>query len=119
MSYKFIPSEVHGYLDYLLALFCIGYSIFSGLYLDNEIAFYVSIACSCFFVFQASMTKFKPSLFKLVPMNIHLFNDVAAAIIFLVTPLVLGLQGIHLAYFLLVSLGIFAVGFATNQYAEV
>jgi hypothetical protein len=118
MSYKFIPSEIHGYLDYLLALFCVSYSVFSGLYFDNEIAFYVSIACSCFFVFQASITKFKPSFFKLVPMNIHLFNDVVAAVIFFVTPFILALQGLHFAYFILVAIGILAVGSTTNQYAE-
>ena len=118
MSYKVIPSEIHGYLDYLLALFCIGYSVFSGLYLNNEIAFYVSIACSCFFAFQASITKFKPSLIKLVPMNIHLFNDLVAAAIFFITPFVLALQGLHFAYFILVSVGILAVGCTTNQYTE-
>lgn len=118
MSYKFIPSDIHGYLDYFLALFCVGYSVFSGLYFNNKIAFYVSIACSCFFVLQASITKFRPSFFKLIPMNIHLFNDIVAAAIFFVTPLILGLQGLHFAYFILVSMGILAVGCTTKQYAE-
>jgi len=118
MSFKFLPSEIHGYLDYLLAVFCVSYSVFSGLYFNSKIAFYVSITCSCFFVIQASITKFKPSLVKLVPMNIHLFNDVIAAVIFFITPFIVGLQGLHFAYFILVSIGILAVGCTTNQYVE-
>jgi len=43
-------------------------------------------------------------------MNIHLFNDLLAAGV--------GLQGLHLAYFILVSLGILAVGCTTNQVVE-
>jgi hypothetical protein len=115
MSYKIIPSEVHGYLDYLLALFCIAYTVFSDLYASSQIAFYVSILCSFFFVFQASITKFKPSFFKWVPMNIHLFNDTMAALVFFATPFILELQGLHFVYFILVSIGILAVGFTTNK----
>jgi len=71
-----------------------------------------------FFVFQDSITKFKPSLFKLVPMNIHLFNVLLAAGVFFVTPFVLELQGLHFAYFISVSLGILVVGCTTNQVVE-
>ena len=114
MKYSIIPSEIHGYLDYLLAIFCCSYTFISGLYVDSYPAFLVSIGASVFFVAQASITDFKPSIVKIVPMKLHLFNDTVAAIVFLVTPVVCRLQGLHLLYFLTVAVGILVVGFTTQ-----
>lgn len=115
MSSKVIGSSLHGVLDYLLAISCITYSWLSGLYLDSPGAFYVSIGCSVFFVMQALFTQFKPSIFKVIPMNIHLWNDLCAAGVFLITPFVFGLTGLHMIYFIAVAIGIIYVGFKTRK----
>ena len=82
---KFIPTRIHGIIDYLFALILIA---LPALFAPSVLSIYsmVCVSCAIFLTAYSVNTDYEWALNKVIPMPIHLYLDTALGIFLVVSP---------------------------------
>ena len=86
---RFIPTRVHGMLDYGLGLVLIVAPYLLG-FADGTAAQYLPQALGLLAIGQAILTDYELGLVRMIPMPVHLLLDVAAGALLAVSPWLFG-----------------------------
>ena len=110
---KFIPSTLHGYIDYATALVLIiaPFVILPA----TGIAKYLSVAAGIGLILYSLITDYSASARKLISFKIHLTLDFIAGLVFVAAPFVLRFSGITKHYYLVMGLAVLAVVIFTHN----
>lgn len=103
---KFITPSMHGALDYIAALALIVIPFILGF---SGIALWLSIVGSAGLIVYSLLTDYSMSIAKVIPFNLHIILDSAAAVAFIVAPFILGFTGTAQIYYIVMGLGVVAV----------
>ncbi len=90
---------MHAYLDYPVAFALMIFPFILGLGKSNPLAFQLSIATGIAALILTILTDHQTGLINLVSYRVHLIVDFLVAIIFIVTPFILGFKGIDALYY--------------------
>lgn len=82
---RFIPTRVHGMLDYLIGIALIAAPWLFD-FADNETARWVTIALGAGVVLYSLLTDYELGVVKAIPMSIHLGLDIVAGLVLAVSP---------------------------------
>lgn len=98
---RFIPSKIHGLLDYLVAIvfICLPWMLrFNG---PNE-ATYVPVTLGILTILYSLITNYEWGVRKIIPMGMHLTIDLVAGLILALSPWIFGFVSyIYLPHLLL------------------
>ena len=86
---RFIPTRVHGMLDYASGLLLIVAPYLLG-FADGTVAQYIPQALGAGILLMSLITDYEFSLAKLVPMPVHLGVDVAGGLLLAASPWLFG-----------------------------
>ena len=103
---QFLSPKAHGAIDYIAALTLILAPFVIGL---EQIALWLSVGAGIGLIVYSLLTDYALSVAKAVPYKLHLLFDVAAALIFIAAPFVLGFTGAATIYYLVMGIGVLAV----------
>ena len=90
MSYKFIPTKVHGALDYIVALALIAAPWIFGFADKGGAAVIIPIVLGIGLFLYSLFTKYEWGLVKVLGMPYHLLVDVIASLFLIASPFVFG-----------------------------
>lgn len=90
MSYKFIPTKVHGALDYIVALALIAAPWIFGFADKGGAAVIIPIVLGIGLFLYSLFTKYEWGLVKVLGMPYHLVVDVIASLFLIASPFVFG-----------------------------
>lgn len=96
MSYKFIPTKVHGALDYIVALVLIGAPWIFGFADKGGAAVIIPIVLGIGLFLYSLFTKYEWGLVKVLGMPYHLIVDVIASVFLLTSPFVFGFYDMNM-----------------------
>lgn len=110
---RFIPSKIHGYIDYAtaIALIVAPFVLFSAG--SPPIAKWLSIAAGVGLIIYSLITDYSVSARKAIPFKTHLLLDFLAGVTFVAAPFVLGFSGIEKLYFLVMGIAVILVVLCT------
>lgn len=100
---RFINNQVHGALDYIVALTLIAAPFVLGFEAINPIGHWLSVAAGAGLFVYSLLTGYSLSLQKLIPYGVHLVFDFAAGVVFVAAPFVFGFEGLMKIYFLVMG----------------
>ena len=107
MKHQFITPQVHGILDYVLAVALIATPLVIDL--GSPIATWMSIAGGAGLIVYSLMTGYAASVAKLIPFRVHLALDFAAGLAFAVAPFVFGFGALATWFYVAVAVTVTAV----------
>ena len=90
MSYKFIPTKVHGALDYIVAIALILAPWLFGFSNVGGAAVIIPIVLGIGLFLYSLFTKYEWGLVKVLGMPYHLIVDVVASVFLLASPFIFG-----------------------------
>lgn len=90
MSYKFIPTKVHGALDYIVAIALILAPMIFGFANLGGPAVIIPIVLGIGLFLYSLFTKYEWGLVKVLGMPYHLIVDVVASLFLLASPFIFG-----------------------------
>ncbi len=106
MKLQFLNPMMHGMLDYLAAGALIILPFLLGF---QNIELWLSVAGGAGLIGYSLITDYHYSAAKLVPYNLHLLFDIAAGVVLLIAPFVLGFGEVATLYYPVMAIGVFAV----------
>ncbi len=106
---RFIPTRIHGAIDYLTGLILIMAPFVLG-FADNGAAQWVPMILGAAILIMSIMTNYELSLVKLIPMPLHLGVDIAGGLLLLASPWLFGFA--DRVFWPHVIIGIFEIGTA-------
>ncbi len=112
---RFINSTIHGILDYAAALALIIAPNVLGLGGESALAYWLSVAAGIGLIVYSLITDYAYSMAKIIAFKLHLGFDVAAAIVFLLAPVLFGFDGIAGIYYPVMGIGVLMVVLLTNN----
>ena len=86
---QFIPTRVHGVLDYLVGLLLIVAPWLFG-FADNSAATYVPVVLGIGALLYSVMTRYELGLIRVLPMTVHLAMDIASGVLLAASPWLFG-----------------------------
>lgn len=90
MSYKFIPTKVHGALDYIVAIALIFAPMIFGFMSVGGAAVIIPIVLGIGLFLYSLFTKYEWGLVKVLGMPYHLVIDVLASLLLVASPFIFG-----------------------------
>lgn len=90
MSYRFIPTKVHGALDYIVAIALIFAPMIFGFSNVGGAAVIIPIVLGIGLFLYSLFTKYEWGLVKVLGMPYHLIIDVVASVFLLLSPFIFG-----------------------------
>ena len=111
---RFINSTIHGQLDYAAALALIVVPTILGLGQESALAYWLSVAAGIGLIVYSLFTDYVYSIAKVIAFKLHLGFDIAAAIVFLLAPVLFGFDGVAGIYYPVMGLGVLMVVLLTN-----
>ena len=90
MSYKFIPTKVHGALDYIVAIALILAPTIFGFADEGGAAVTVPVVLGIGLFLYSLFTRYELGLVKALSMPYHLIIDVVASVFLLLSPFIFG-----------------------------
>lgn len=90
MSYKFIPTKVHGALDYIVGLALIGAPLLFGFMSVGGPAVIIPMVLGAGLILYSLLTNYEWGVFKVLSMPYHLIIDVVASLFLLASPFIFG-----------------------------
>ena len=96
---RFITKNIHAYLDYPVALGLVVMPFIFGLGASNPMAIWLSVATGIAAFFLTVLTDHKLGLLRVLPYSVHLAVDFLVGLVFVVAPIILGLNGLDAAYY--------------------
>jgi len=106
---KFIPTKIHGYLDYIIGLLMIAAPWLFGFHnggIETSIFVVLGIAALVY----SMLTRYELGVVKTIPMRAHLALDFVSGLLILVSPWLFGFS--HLVFKPHVLFGIIEIGAA-------
>jgi hypothetical protein len=86
---RFIPTWVHGMLDYPMSLLLIALPWIAG-FADLETAKWISIGAGGVMLLLSGITAYEAGLLRLIPMPVHLMADAGLGILLAAAPWLFG-----------------------------
>jgi hypothetical protein len=98
MKFRFISPGSHGIIDYVasIALIACPFILKLG---DSPATKWLSIGTGISGIALSILTKYKYSIFKVIPFDLHLAINLAAATTFVAIPFAFNLKGLDAVYF--------------------
>lgn len=90
MSYKFIPTKVHGVLDYIVAIALILAPMIFGFASVGGAAVFIPVILGIGLFLYSLFTRYEWGVVKVIGMPYHLIVDVAASVLLLASPFIFG-----------------------------
>ena len=90
MSYKFIPTKVHGVLDYIVGVALIFAPMLFGFMDVGGMAVILPIVLGIGLILYSLFTKYEWGAIKVLGMPYHLIFDVAASLLLALSPFIFG-----------------------------
>lgn len=90
MSYKFIPTKVHGALDYIVAIALILSPMIFGFASVGGAAVFIPVILGIGLFLYSLFTKYEWGVVKVIGMPYHLIVDVLASALLLASPFIFG-----------------------------
>lgn len=90
MGYKFIPTKVHGALDYIVAIALILAPMLFGFQEVGGAAVVIPMVLGVGLFVYSLFTNYEWGIFKVISMPYHLVIDVLASILLIVSPFLFG-----------------------------
>jgi hypothetical protein len=90
MSYKFIPTKVHGALDYIVGIALIFAPMIFGFSEVGGAAVIIPVVLGIGLILYSLFTKYEWGVVKVLGMPYHLIVDVIAAVFLLLSPFIFG-----------------------------
>jgi hypothetical protein len=87
---KIISTRVHAMLDYLVSIVLLLYPFITGINNMSHVAAYIMMACGIVTFLVSLFTNYEFSLFKKIPMKVHLTIDTIQAFFLIASPWLLG-----------------------------
>ena len=109
MTFKFLSPAIHGLLDYAAALALIVLPFLLPFDGAPAAAVWLSVAAGVGLIGYSLLTDYAFGPFRLLSFRVHLLLDLAAALVFVAAPFVMGWQGLVLGYYLVMGSGVIAV----------
>lgn len=106
---RFISNQVHGMIDYALAVALIVLPFVLGFQAISPIGHWLSVGAGAGLFVYSLLTGYSLGLRKMIPYGAHLALDFAAGLVFLAAPFVFGFTGQVQAYFLAVGVAVVLV----------
>lgn len=86
---RFIPTRVHGALDYLIgALLIVAPWIFG--FSDAEVATWLPVILGAGLIAYSLLTDYELGVMRMIPMSVHLMLDLASGVLLAVSPWLFG-----------------------------
>lgn len=111
---RFIGNQVHGVIDYALALALIVLPFVLGFQAVSPIGHWLSVGAGAGLFVYSLLTGYSLSLQKLIPYGAHLVLDFAAGLVFLAAPFLFGFTGLVQTYYLVVGAAVVVVVLLSN-----
>lgn len=86
---RFIPTKIHGILDYLLAILFIAVPWLFGFY-GGGVSTNVFVCFGVAIVIYSLFTHYETGIIRIIPVRIHLMIDILGGLILATSPWVLG-----------------------------
>lgn len=106
---RFIGNQVHGVIDYALALALIALPFALGFQALSPIGHWLSVGAGAGLFVYSLLTGYSLSLQKLIPYGAHLVLDFVAGLVFLAAPFVFGFTGLVQTYYLVIGVAVVIV----------
>lgn len=90
MSARFIPTKVHGALDYIVAIALIFAPMIFGFTAVGGAAVVVPVVLGILLFIYSLFTRYEWGLVRLIPMPLHLIIDIIAAAFLALSPFLFG-----------------------------
>lgn len=90
MSYRFIPTKVHGALDYIVGIALIAAPMLFGFMSVGGAAVIIPIVLGIGLILYSLFTKYEWGLVKVLGMPYHLIFDVLASVFLALSPFIFG-----------------------------
>lgn len=90
MSYRFIPTKVHGALDYIVAIALIFAPMIFGFQSVGGAAVTIPMVLGVGLFLYSLLTNYEWGVIKVISMPYHLMIDIAAALLLLLSPFIFG-----------------------------
>ncbi|GGF22532.1 SPW repeat protein [Flavobacterium limi] len=89
---KFLETKFHGYIDYLIGLLLLFVPSLFGLEAHSvqSLIFYIF---GIFTIFLSLQTDYEAGIYKLLPMEAHIFIEILSGIFFALSPWIFGFAG--------------------------
>lgn len=87
---RFIPTKVHGFLDYIVAIALIFAPMIFGFSEVGGAAVLVPIILGIGLILYSLFTRYELGAFKIIGMPVHLIFDVAASLFLIASPFIFG-----------------------------
>lgn len=94
MDPRFVTKQIHAYLDYPVAVALIGLPFVFGLGSSNPLALWLSVATGVAAFVLTILTDHQTGVIRILPYSFHLLVDFLVAVVFIISPIALGFQGI-------------------------
>src|SRR5689334_10933388 len=106
---RFIPTWVHGLLDYPMAVVLILLPFILG-YPNGSVPMYLIVCAGIAMLVVSALTDYEVSLVRTIPMPVHLGIDVAIGLLLAVSPWLFGFAAAAITWVPFVVLGLAEVG---------
>lgn len=117
MKFRFISPTLHGVADYSAGIGLIVAPFLLGLGTLNPISLWISVITGVAVLAVSLLTDYKLGAFRTIPFQGHLAIDLVVAIVFMIIPFALGLNGIEANYYLFNAAVVFTVvSLSENDY---
>ena len=90
---RFIPTKVHGVIDYLIGLVLIAAPWIFG-FADGTVAQWVPIVLGAVVIIYSLLTRYELGVTDTIPLNVHLWLDAIGGVILAASPWVLGFSDV-------------------------
>ncbi len=90
MSYKFIPTKVHGVLDYIVAVVLLATPFVFGFADMGGPAVIMPMVLGAGLILYSLLTRYEWGIFKVISMPYHLIFDVVASLFLIASPFLFG-----------------------------
>lgn len=112
---RFIPTKVHGIMDYLMAVLLMASPWIFG-FANGGYAQWVPFIVGVMIIGQSLFTNYEVSLIQRIPMKTHLSLDVITGLVLAASPWIFGFA--EFVYLPHLVLGILEIGAALTTYQE-
>lgn len=114
MSFRFITSTIHAYIDYPVAISLMATPFLLGLGAVNPLALWLSVATGVAALLLTLATDHDTGVLRILPYSVHLAVDRLVGLVFMAAPFVLGLAGLDAWYYWLNGAAVLLVTFVLN-----
>jgi hypothetical protein len=94
MDPRFVTKKMHALLDYPVAISLVAMPSLLGLGESNPLAYWLSVVTGGAAFVLTLLTDHQTGLFPVLPYSLHRMVDFLVAVVFIISPIVLGFAGI-------------------------